>query len=127
MAIVNDDFADGAELAGLGFVDGLGVGGVPGGLVVDEDVDVVLACGAADGEGVLHGGGERLFNHGTDAMVGGGFDNAAVVLDGGVDEDGVWVLRGEHVLEVGIEERGCEVVLSGVLLGEGSVGFDDGY
>jgi hypothetical protein len=59
-------------------------------------------------------------------VAGGGFDDSAVVLDGGVDEDCVGVLSGEHVLEVGVEEGGGHVVLGGVLLGQGGVGFDYG-
>ena len=35
VSVVNDDFAEVAEFAGVGLVDGFGVGGVPGGLVVD--------------------------------------------------------------------------------------------
>ncbi len=105
VAVVDDDFADVAELAGLSFEDGCGVGGVPGGLVVDEDVDVVVVRGLTDGEGVFHGGGERLFDHGADVVFCCGLDDAAVVLDGGVDEDGVGFGCGEHLLEVGGEER----------------------
>ena len=37
------------------------------------------------------------------------------------------MLGGEHVLEVRVEEGLCQVILRGVLLGEGGVGFDDGY
>ena len=60
-------------------------------------------------------------------MAGCGLDDSAVVLDGGVDEDGIGVLGGEHVLEVGIEEGLREVVMRCVLLGESSVGFDYSY
>ncbi len=126
VAVVDDDFAEIAELAGFGFVDGFGVGGVPGGFVVDQDVDVMLASGGADGEGVFHGGREGLLDHGADIVAGRGFDDAAVILNGGVDEYGVGVLGGEHVLEVGVEEGLLQVVLGGVLLREGGVGFDDG-
>ena len=127
VAVVDDDFAEVAKLAGFGFVDGFGVRGVPGGFVVDEDVDVMLAGGGADGEGVFHGGGEGFLDHGADVVAGCGFDDAAVVLNGGVDEDGVGVLGGEHVLEVGVEEGERQVVLRGVLLRESGVRFDDGY
>ena len=126
VSVVDDDLADLAELAGLGFANGIGVGGVPGGLVVDEDLNVMLAGGRADGEGVVHGGAEGLLYHGADIVFGGGFDDAAVVLDGGVDEDRVGVLCGEHVLKVRIEEGLWQVISGGILLGEGDVGFDDG-
>ena len=127
VSVVDDDLADLAELAGLGFADGLGVGGVPGGLVVDEDLDVMLAGSAPNGEGVVHGGGEGLLDHGADVVFGGGLDDAAVILDGGVDEDCVGVLGGEHVLEVRVEEGLWQVILGSVLLGKSSVGFNDGY
>ena len=126
VAVVDDDFAEVAELAGVGLIDGVGVAGVPGGLVVDEDVDVVLAGGLLDGEGVAEGGCERLFDHGGDAVMGGEIDDAAVIADGGVDENGVRVLAGEHLFGVGVEELGVEVVAGGVAGGEGGVGLDDG-
>ena len=60
-------------------------------------------------------------------MFGGCFDDAAVILDGGVNEDSVGVLGDEHVLEICVEERLWQVILGSVLLGKGSVGFNDGY
>ncbi len=55
MAVVNDDFADFAEAPLLEQVVDRAIAGVPGGLVIDEDLDVVFAGGAADGEGVVKG------------------------------------------------------------------------
>ena len=57
---------------------------------------------------------------------GGYLDDAAVVLDGGVDEDGVGVELCEHLLGIGEEEGGSEVEALGILVGEGGVGLDDG-
>lgn len=126
VAVVDDDFADVAELALLYFGEDLAIAGVPGGFVVDEDVDVMLAGGGADGEGVGEGCGEGLFDHGGNAVTCGGFDDFAMVLDGGVDEDGVGVLGVEHAVGIGVEQLGIEVVFGGVAPGEGGIGLDDG-
>ena len=126
VAVVDDDFAEVAKLAGVGLPDGVGVAGVPRGLVVDEHMDVMLARGLPDREGVVQGGRERLFDHGGHAVAGGEFNDAAVIADRGVDENGVGVLVGEHLFGVGREELGIEVISAGVAAGEGGVGLDDG-
>ncbi len=58
-------------------------------------------------------------------MARGGFDDAAVIPNGGVDQNGVRLLRCERGFEIGGEEGRIEMVLRGVLLRECGVGFYD--
>src|SRR5580658_7963295 len=125
MAVVDDYATDGAELALIGFPDGFGVAGVPRGFVVDGDIYVMLAGGVLDSDSVGEGGGEGLLDHGGDAAVGGGFNDFAVVLNAGVDEDGIGVKLVERLVEIGEKELLVEVELCGVLCGEGGVGLGD--
>jgi hypothetical protein len=127
VSIVYNDLSDFAEFAGLSFGDSLGIGGVPGCLVVDEDLNVMLPSCAPDRQGIIDGGGQGFLNHGADVVSGGDLDDAAVVLDSGVDEHPVGMLGGEHMLEIRVEEGLRQMILGGVLLGKSSVGLDNGY
>ena len=96
VAVVDDELAEVADFAGGEHVGGGDVVGVPGGLVVGEDGDVVLLGEALDGEGVFDGGGEGFFDHGGDVEGRGFGDGGAVAGGGGVDEDRLGVGGFEH-------------------------------
>jgi len=85
----------------------------------------MLASGGADGEGIGHRGGEGLLDHRVDAAFGGGFDDFAVILNVGVDEDGVGVELVEHLVHVGVEELVVEVEFGFVMGGERDVRLAD--
>ena len=98
---------------------------VPGGLVVDHDLNVSFAGGLFDGASVGDGDGERLFHHHVDFVAGADFNDAAMVECGGVGENHLRMSFGEHVVEVGVEQGFVELVLIGHAGGEGLVGFGD--
>jgi hypothetical protein len=58
-------------------------------------------------------------------MGSGGFDDATVSTDGGVDEQGLWMLVGEEVVEGRVEEAGVQLKLLFVFGAEGGIGVDD--
>ena len=78
-----------------------------------------------DGEGVFDRGGEGLFYHGGDVERGGLLDGGAMVGDGGVDEDGLWVGALEHGRFGGEEDVRGEVGAVDVVLAEGGVRLGD--
>lgn len=127
MPIIHERLANRAELAGVGGADSFGVGGVPCCFVVGEDVHVLLARDLANGEGVLEGGGQGLLDHGVDAVGGCCLDGLSMVEDCGVNENGIGLLRRQHGLEVRVEKTGGEVVIVGVLLGQGCVWLGYAY
>ena len=102
------------------------VAGIPGCFVIDEHLDVGLAGGFADGEGVGQRHGERLFNHDGEVVFGAGFDRLAMAGDAGEDEQRLRLLRGDHAVDVGVEEAVIELVFCFVGRVEGGVGIDDG-
>jgi hypothetical protein len=125
MAVVDNDAADLAQAAVLDIFIGGAVGGVPGGFVIDQDLDVVLAGDFADGEGVVEGDGQGLLDHDGDAVLGGDLDGGAVLGDGGVDEDGLGLAGFDQVGFAFEEERGGEIVFLLVFGEEGGVGVGD--
>ena len=111
MAVVNDDFANFAEAAVLQQVVDGAVAGVPGGFVIHEHLNVVFARDAADGERVVEGKRERLFDHDVEIVGRGGLDDAAVLADGGVDKQRLRMLVSEEVVEGRVEKIVVEVEL----------------
>src|ERR1019366_5663983 len=89
VAVVDNDTANGAKAAVFRFVVGGAVAGVPSGLVVDQDLNVVFAGDAADGEGVVERDGEGLLHHDGEAVFAGGFNDLAMIGDGGVGQKGL--------------------------------------
>ena len=106
MAVVDDELAEVADLAGGKNVGGFGVRGVPGGLVVREDGNVVLLRDGLDGESVFDGGGEGFFYHRGDVEGRGLLDGGTVASGGSVDEDGLRMRALEHRGFCGKEEIG---------------------
>jgi len=125
VAVVHDDFADFAQLAFVCLAKCFRIAGVPGGLVVYKDLDVVLDGRVADGQRVGHGGGEGLFDHGAYAMACGQLDDLAVVEDGCVDQHCLRVNGVEHSLGVGVEEGMVKMEALFIFGGEGGVGLGD--
>ncbi len=125
VAVVDDELAEVADFATGEDFGGGGVGVVPGGLVVGEDGDVELFGELLDGEGVVDGGGEGLFDHGGDAEGGGLLDGGSMAGDGGVDEDGLGVRGAEHLGFRGKEDAGRKVGAFDVVLAEGGIGIGD--
>src|SRR6185503_10146958 len=97
VAVVDDDAADIADTVVADLVVCFAVAGIPGGLVVHEDVDLLLASDAADGLGIFKRDGERLLDHHGDAVLRGNFDGGTVLGNGGVDEDSVGAGALDHV------------------------------
>ena len=129
VAVVDDDLADFAKLAQecgstalMRELEQFVIAGVPGGFVVDQHLDVFFARDVADGDRVFERGSERLFDHGADVVARSGLNDFAMIGDGGVDQDGVGMLLGEHFFEVGVEEFGVEMEFVGVVRGRKSWG-----
>ena len=55
------------------------------------------------------------------------FHDFAVIVGGGVDEDGLWLGGAESFVEIGVVEGWVEMKFCGVAVEEGTVGFGDGY
>ncbi len=89
-------------------VVGGAIAGVPGGFVVHQHLDVAVAGRATDGEGVIERGAERLLDHDRDATLGCRFDDAPVVGDAGVDQQGARMPLRDHGVELGVEEMVIE-------------------
>src|SRR5260370_16996160 len=66
----------------------LAVASVPGGFVVDDDVDVPTIGGGADGAGMFHAHRERLFHHHVDVTFRAGLDHHTMVVRAGKPGDG---------------------------------------
>src|SRR5438105_1066711 len=62
VSIVHDNLPHIAELAIGCEAQGLGVGGVPGRLIVDEDMHVITFCRIPDGERIGYGGRKGFLN-----------------------------------------------------------------
>ncbi len=67
VAVVGDHFARGADGLAVYHFEDLLVGIVPGGLIIGEDLDMVLAGEGRDLVGVFDGSGEWFLNHDGDA------------------------------------------------------------
>ena len=125
VAVVYDDFANFADFILVDEIVGGAIAAVPGGFVIDEDVDVSAFRGGLHGVGVFVAHGERLFHHDGNFVIGAGFDDVAVVECVGVDEDGLRLGLVEHVLYVGEEKVWRETVFLRGEFGEFYVGFSD--
>jgi hypothetical protein len=78
VAVSEDHFADGGHVAGIDEALGFAEGGVPTGLEVGEDEDVVLLGELGHAGGVFGGVREGLFEQGVDAAGCAGFDGGCV-------------------------------------------------
>ena len=89
-------------------------------------MDVVLAGSGSNGQGVLHGGRQRLFYHGRNAVARRRLDDLAMVENGGVDEHGVRLLLRQHRFQIVVEERCRELEARRILRGQRLIGLYDG-
>ena len=122
---MNHDTADSAKTSSFRFVVGGLVAGIPGGFVIDQDMDAVFTGDFTDGQGVVERDGQRFFNHDGDPVLRGDFDSGSVPGDGGVDQDGLGMGLFDHIGFLAIEEgRGKRVFLlilrekGGVVVGD---------
>ena len=125
MAVVDDDAARLADAGRAKLGARGGVRGVPGGFVVGQDLDFVLAGDPGDGAGICRGNGEGLFDHGGDAEAGGNLNGGAVFSNGGVNEHRLGVGALDHGGLVGEVETFGERELCLVLGEEGGIGGGD--
>ena len=109
----------------LKFVISGAIAGVPGGLVVDQDMNMVATGGAANGERVFERDGERLLNHDGDAILRGDFDGMAVFADGGIHQHRLRPARLNHVGHALEVESFRESELAAVLGEERGIGVGD--
>ncbi len=126
VAVVDDDLADIADCAGTNEIVGGVVAAVPGSFVIDENLNFCGASGAGDGLRVFVRDGQRFFHHYGNGVAGAEFNNFAVILGGGVDEDSLRVRGAKKFIKIGVIERRVEVKLRSVLIEESAVGFGDG-
>ena len=96
VAVVDDHFAGRADGVVVHHFEDLLVGIVPGGLIVDEHVDMILAGEGGDAVGVFHGGGEWFFDHYGDAFGGADGYYAEMFGDGIVGEHRVGMRMGDE-------------------------------
>ncbi len=123
MAIVHDDFANLAQGSVVHKVVGGVIAGVPGCLVVDQNVNLRGMRGLFDGKRIVQADRERLFHHDVNAVAGGDLDDSAVVVRIGVCEHRLRVGFGNHFLKVG-EQGGLIEAIAGCRLGKQlAVGF----
>ena len=116
MAVMDDDFAEVTDGAGVEeFVSGA-VAGIPGRLVVHEDLNLGAASGGGDGFGVFVSCGEWLFYHHRNGITRTGFDDFAMVESRGVAEDGLRVGAAQEFVEVGVIQGCVEFVFGGVAI-----------
>ena len=127
MAIMNDDLANLAEPVLPEQLVDSAIAGIPRRLVVHQDLNVVLARSAADGQSIVHRKREGLFDHDVEVMGGGRFDDAAVLSDGGVHEQRLRLLVREEVVEGRVEELRVEVELFLVFAAQRRVGVHDAH
>ena len=123
VAVVDHDAANFADAALFGRVVGGAVAGVPGGLVVDQHMDVALARDFADGQGIFDGDGEGLLHHGGDAVFAREFNGRTMAGNGGVDQQSLRMGGLDHGLGVGIEQAGRHVESFCVAGGQGRIGL----
>jgi len=125
VAIMGDHFPGGADSLGVHHFEYLLVGIVPGGFVVGEHLDMVLAGEACDAVGVADGGGEWFLDHDGDAEGCAGLYHTKVLGDGVIGEDCVGMSVRNEGRQVIIEEGVGELVGSFVAGYELGIGFCD--
>jgi len=125
VAVVDDEFSWGADLVCGYHFEELLVGIVPGGLVVNEDADMVLGGEGGDAIGVLYGCCEWFFHHDGDAFWGADLDYAEVFGDGVVGQDGIRVGVADKGGQIVIEEGIGESIGSLIAGDELRIGFGD--
>ena len=123
MAVVDDDFADIADCAGMDEIECGMVAAVPGSFVIDENVNFCGASGTGDGLRVFVRNSQRLFHHDRNRIVGAKFDDFAVIVSGSVDEDSLWVSSAKEFVKVRVIERRIKMEFRGVLIEERVVGL----
>jgi hypothetical protein len=79
------------------------VGIVPGGLIVDEHLDMILFGEGGDAIGVLYSCREWFFHHDGDTFWGADPDDAEVFDNGIICEDGVGMLFCDEGIQVGVK------------------------
>lgn len=90
-------------------------------------MDVMLAGGFSDGEGVGEGDGERLLDHDGDSVAGGGFNGLAMSGDGGVNEQSLGMGGFDHLVSIGEEEALRQGELFCIFRGKRGIGVGDAY
>ncbi len=95
---------------------------VPGGLVVDQHVDLAALRRGRDGLRVRGGHGQRLLDHHVHAVPGGDLDDLQVVEGVGVDDERLGPGRRDEPVEVGEHPRRVDLVLRGELVAQRGVG-----
>src|SRR5450755_4416741 len=106
MAVVNNHLSQIAQLPLSHLCEELMIAWIPGGLVVDQHLNVLFASDGTYRDRVVQGCGKRFFNHGTYAMERGALNHFSVIRDGGVHENRIGMPLGEHPFDVCVEQLG---------------------
>jgi len=93
---VNDDFSQVSDFMLLNHLISGVVAWVPGGFVVNDDIDVAFFRGGFDGTGMFHVYRQRLLHHDVDVFRRAHFDDVTM-FEG--------ACKGRHGLDVGFREQ----------------------
>ncbi len=96
VAVVNDDFADFAEVAFVDEIFGKGVACIPSSLVIHENVNFTGAREFRHAEGVVITDRQRLLHHEVDVCFGTGFDGVEVFESAGIADNALGRGVGKH-------------------------------
>ena len=88
---------------------------IPGGLVIDDDVDTALFGGPGDGVRVFQGRGQGLFDHHVQPAFGAGLDDATVIERAGEGGHGLNIGAHQQLLKAGAEKIGGQIEDLGVM------------
>ena len=117
VAVVGDHLPGGADVLGVYHFEDLLVGIVPGGLVIGEHPDMILARELGDAVGVFDGGGERFLDHDGDTEWCADLYYAEVLGDGVVGEDGIGVSMCDQRRQI-IKEEGIGKLVGFLVTGD---------
>lgn len=126
MAVVDDDLADIADCSGMDEIVRGTVAAVPGSFVINENLNFCGASDAGHGLRVFVRDGQRFFHHDGNGIAGAEFNNFAVIVGGGVDEDRLRVRGAKKFVKIGVVESRIEMKLRCVLIEKSALGFGDG-
>ena len=101
------------------------IAAIPGGLVVDQRVNLSVVRGFLDGERVVETDGERFLHEDMDAVAGADLNDSTVIIGIGVDEHGLRVRFQQHLFQVGEENSVVEAVAGRGRREQARVGFGD--
>ena len=125
VAVMDDHFPGRADLVCVYHFEDLLVGVVPGGLVVNEDADMILSGEGCDAIGVLHGCCEWFFHHDGDAFGGADLYDAEVFGNSVVGQYRIGMGMADKAGKIVVEEGVGELIGSFIPGDELWIGFDD--